>query len=123
MTQPLALVFYERLLPGSQLVNRLQDRGYRVQAVPVAPLLVIEAEKQKPLLVFADLESTQNDICVAIADLKKNPATAHLPVIGFASEGRQELLAAALAAGALTVGDAALLEHLSQLLDQALQLD
>ena len=123
MTQPLALVFYERLLPGSQLVNRLQDRGYRVQAVPVAPLLVIEAEKQKPLLVFADLESTKNEICVAIAELKKNPATAHLPVIGFASEGRKELLAAALAAGALTVGDAALLEHLSQLLDQALQLD
>jgi len=25
MTQPLALVFYEKLLPGSQLVNRLQD--------------------------------------------------------------------------------------------------
>ena len=123
MTQPLALVFYERLLPGSQLVNRLQDRGYRVQAVPVAPLLVIEAEKQKPLLVFADLESTKNEICVAIAELKKNPATAHLPVIGFASEGRKDLLAAALAAGALTVGDAALLEHLSQLLDQALQLD
>ena len=123
MTQPLALVFYERLLPGSQLVNRLQDRGYRVQAVPVAPLLLIEAEKQKPLLVFADLESTKNEICVAIADLKKNPATAHLPVIGFASEARKDLLAAALAAGALTVGDTALLGHLPQLLDQALQLD
>ncbi len=123
MTQPLALVFYERLLPGSQLVNRLQDRGYRVQAVPVAPLLVIEAEKQKPLLVFADLESTKNEICAAIADLKKNPATAHLPVICFSSEARKDLQAAALAAGALTVGDAALLEHLSQLLDQALQLD
>ena len=123
MTQPLALVFYERLLPGSQLVNRLQDRGYRVQAVPVAPLLVIEAEKQKPLLVFADLESTKNEICAAIADLKKNPATAHLPVICFCSEARKDLQAAALAVGALTVGDAALLEHLSQLLDQALQLD
>ncbi len=33
MTQPLALVFYEKLMPGSQLVNRLQDLNYRVQAV------------------------------------------------------------------------------------------
>ena len=33
MTQPLALVLYEKLLPGSQLVNRLQDLNYRVQAI------------------------------------------------------------------------------------------
>src|SRR5438445_9362650 len=33
MTTPLALVFYENLLPGSQLVNRLQDLGYRVQTI------------------------------------------------------------------------------------------
>ena len=33
MTQPLALVLYERLLPGSQLVNRLQDLNYRVQVI------------------------------------------------------------------------------------------
>ena len=33
MIQPLALVFYERLLPGSQVVNRLQDMRYRVQVV------------------------------------------------------------------------------------------
>src|SRR5262245_49139849 len=33
MTEPLALVVYEKLLPGSQLVNRLQDLKYRVQTV------------------------------------------------------------------------------------------
>ena len=33
MTQPLALVLYEKLLPGSQLVNRLQDLNYRVQTI------------------------------------------------------------------------------------------
>ena len=33
MTQPLALFFTRRLMPGSQLVNRLQDLKYRVQTV------------------------------------------------------------------------------------------
>src|SRR2546423_14440364 len=33
MTQPLALVFYESLMPGSQVVNRLQDLKYRVQTI------------------------------------------------------------------------------------------
>ncbi len=40
MTEPLALVLYERLLPGSQVVNRLQDLRYRVQTVAEARLLV-----------------------------------------------------------------------------------
>ena len=34
MTQPLALVWYEKLMPGSKLVNRLQDLGYRVLTAP-----------------------------------------------------------------------------------------
>ena len=123
MTQPLALIFYERLLPGSQLVNRLQDLGYRVHAVPVADLLTAEAEKEKPLLVFADLETRKNQPVAAIAALKQNSATAHLPVVGFASEARADLQTAALAAGALAVSDTALLSHLPELLDQALQLD
>ena len=37
--QPLALVLYEKLLPGTQLVNRLQDLNYRVQTVNDAALL------------------------------------------------------------------------------------
>lgn len=124
MTRPLALIFYERLLPGSQLVNRLQDLGYRVQAVPVADLLTAEAEKEKPLLVFADLQTTgRNQPLAAVAALKKNAATAHLPVVTFASEAQEELQTEAVQAGAIAVGDIALLNHLPQLLDQALQLD
>jgi CheY-like chemotaxis protein len=123
MTQPLALVFYERLLPGTQLVNRLQDLAYRVQTVHAAEALVTTAETEKPLLVFADLESTKSKVGEVIAQLKQNPATKHLPVIGFASESKAELQAAATAAGAVGVSDAALLGHLPQLLDQALQLE
>ena len=123
MTQPLALVFYERLLPGTQLVNRLQDLGYRVKTVHAAEALAATAETEKPLLVLADLECTKANVCDVIAQLKKNPATGHLPVIAFAPEQRAELQAAARAAGAVVTGESALLGQLPQLLDQALQLE
>ena len=55
MTQPLALVLYEKLLPGSQLVNRLQDLNYRVQTVTEPSTLVECAEQSKPMLVFRRL--------------------------------------------------------------------
>ena len=124
MTQPLALVLYEKLLPGSQLVNRLQDLHYRVQAIAEAERLVDCAEQAKPMLVLADLESSQNNVCPALARLKQNAATQHLPVIAFSGENAAELQAAAKAAGVtLIVSEAAMLNHLPQFLDQALQVE
>ncbi len=124
MTQPLALVVYERLLPGSQLVNRLQDLKYRVQVVANADRLVDCAEQAKPMLVLADLVSSRNNVCAALARLKKNAATQHLPVIVFGGENVAELQAAARAAGVtLIVSEAAVLNHLPQFLDQALQVE
>jgi CheY-like chemotaxis protein len=124
MTQPLALVLYEKLLPGSQLVNRLQDLKYRVQAIADAGRLMECAEQAKPMLVLADLASTRNDVCAALARLKQNLATQHLPVIAFGGEGAAELQAAAEAAGAtLVVSEAAILNHLPQMLEQALHLE
>src|SRR5512146_2494598 len=99
MTQPLALVLYEKLLPGSQLVNRLQDLGYRVQTLTDAGKLVECAEQEKPMLVLADLESTPNNVCGALARLKQTPTTKHLPVIAFSREDATPLQAAARAAG------------------------
>jgi CheY-like chemotaxis protein len=124
VTKPLALVLYEKLLPGSQLVNRLQDMNYRVQAIADAARLVECAEQDKPMLVLADLESTRDDVCPAVARLKQNAATKHLPVIAFSGENAAELQAAARAAGAtLVVTEAAILNHLPQFLDQALQVE
>jgi PleD family two-component response regulator len=124
MTQPLALVLYEKLLPGSQLVNRLQDLKYRVQAIADAGRLVECAEQAKPMLVLADLASTRNDVCDAVAKLKQNAATKHLPVIAFSTEDAAELQAAAKAAGAtLIVTEAAILNHLPQMLEQALRVE
>ena len=124
MTEPLALVLYEKLLPGSQLVNRLQDMNYRVQAIADADRLVECAEQAKPMLVLADLESTRDNVCAALAHLRQNAATKHLPVIAFSGEGAAELQAAARAAGAtLVVTEVAILNHLPQFLDQALQVE
>lgn len=124
MTQPLALVLYEKLLPGSQLVNRLQDLNYRVQTIANAERLVECAEQAKPMLVLADLEPMQNNVCAALARLKQNPATKHLPIIAFSSQDAADLQAAAQAAGVtLLVSEATILNQLPQILDQALQVE
>jgi len=121
--QPLALVFYERLMPGSQLVNRLQDLNYRVLSLSELARLAATAQREAPLLLFIDL-AAPGDVCGAIATLRSAPATAHLPVIGFAPEDAPDLLAAARSAGAnLAVSELAVINHLSQLIEQALRVD
>ena len=124
MTQPLALVLYEKLLPGSQIVNRLQDLNYRVEVITDPALLANAAEQSKPLLVLADLESTRQNVCAALGSLKQNPATKHLPLIAFTAQNAQDLQAAAQSAGiTLVVTEAAILNHLPQLLEQALHVE
>ena len=123
MTEPLALVFYERLLPGSQLVNRLQDLGYRVQTVTKITALGQTAVAAGALVVFADLQTTEDDPATALTQLKQADTTKHLPVIAFADDRHAERLAAVRLVGITAVEDALLLAHLGQLLEQALQLD
>lgn len=124
MIQPLAMVFYENLLPGTQLVNRLQDLGYRVSTVNDPPALLRQAQQDKPMIILADLASRQTDICSAISELKNNPETGHIPIIAFSSQQRQNLQTAARAAGAdLVATDNAVLTHLAQLLGQALEIE
>ena len=122
MTQPLAIVFYEKLMPGSQLVNRLQDLNYRVQVINDLASLQQCAHSEGPLLVIADLAG-RAEVCHAIAALKADSATSHIPVIAFADEKATELQAAAQKAGAtLAVSETAMINYLPQLLNQALQL-
>lgn len=124
MTRPLALICYEKLLPGSQVANRLQDLGYRVRAISDAATLVACTEQEKPLVVLVDLDSPQKRMCEVIAKVRKKPAVKHVPVIAFAREEETELQTAARAAGAtLVVSEAGLLDQLPELLDQALQVE
>src|SRR5262245_55177657 len=109
-------------MPGSQLVNRLQDLQYRVQSLSDPNQLVEIAQKEGPMLVFADLSG--NDICSVIARLKQKRETSHIPIIAFADETADQLQAAARQGGsALVVTDAAVLAHLPQLIEQALHAD
>src|SRR5579871_2774950 len=117
--QPLAVVFYERLLPGSQLVNRLQDLNYRVLAVNNAAILAATVKREMPLLLFTDFQA-QADVRTAVEKIKGDPATAHVPVIAFSPDADAELAYVAKAAGAnFTIGESLLANHLPQLLDQA----
>ena len=119
MTRPLALMLYEKLLPGSQLVNRLQDLGWRVQVIHDGSTLEMAAEEHKPVLVFVDLHSTRHPICNAIHHIRQNKSTSHLPIIAFATD--ETMNKTAVDAGAnLVVSDTAILQHLDQFIDQAL---
>jgi CheY-like chemotaxis protein len=124
VTQPLALIVYENLLPGSQLANRLQDLGYRVQPVPDIGRLVEIAEREKPLVVVTDLVSSKGDVCEWITRLHKNPATEHLPVLAFAAAENTQLQDAGRLAGAkIVASEIAMQQHLPQLLDQVLAVE
>lgn len=124
MTEPLALILYEKLLPGSQLVNRLQDLKFRVQTLSDPSELVARAEFVKPMLVIVDLESQKSDVGAAVTQLRKNPNTSHLPVIGFSGSEEKETAASAQTAGVtLFVSETAILSYLPQLLEQALAVE
>jgi CheY-like chemotaxis protein len=124
VTQPLALVVYEKLLPGTQLVNRLQDLKYRVRALTDPGGLVACARQEKPLVILADVFSSRGNVPSIIAELKQAPETRHIPVVAFAAEDAADLQEAARKAGAtLVVTDPAILSHLPQMLEQALRVE
>ena len=78
MTKPLALLFYEKLLPGSQLANRLQDEGWRVQTLNDPTALVHAAEEHKPMVALADLASSSASVTEYIAALRRHEPPAYL---------------------------------------------
>ena len=122
MTKPLAFIFYIQLLPGSQLANRLIELGYRVQVVELEALgKLVEAEK--PILMMAEVSpKTQKEVCAAVAGIKANPKTRHIPILAFSNKLDKTLQEALLAAGvSLLAGNAAILEQLPSLLDQLLE--
>ena len=121
--QPLAIVFYERLMPGSQLVNRLQDLNYRVVTVNNAAVLAATVKREMPLLLLADTD-TKADILTAIEKIKAEAGTVHIPIIAFAPDNEPDLLEAARKAGAnFTIAESMVSAHLAQLLDQALHVE
>ena len=122
MKQPLALLVYETLYPGGHLVTRLEDRGYRVQSLADPAHLVDQAKDEKPLIIIADLEPRHQAVCEGLIRLKNHPATTHIPVIAVVDGEHEDAHRAARAAGAsLVVSGKAILAHLDQFLQQALE--
>ena len=122
MMKPLALVFYERLLPGSQLANRLSDLGYRVHTIEEAALILETARQQKPIVLLMDLVTRRANICEIIKEVRRNEETSHVPIIGFATQNNPQIQEEAVKAGATLVAiDDALLPQLPHLLEQALE--
>jgi CheY-like chemotaxis protein len=120
--KPLALLCCSSTLLGSQLAARLQDLGYRVQTVHDAAALQEQCEREKPLVLLAEV-SDRSGACAGIARVRESPATRHIPVLAFAASQDKALQSAAEQAGvSLLAGNAAVLEHLPQLLDQVLDI-
>ena len=123
MSKPLALLYYSNLMPGGQLANRLQDLGYRVHMLADLAHLTETCQREKPLVVVAEI-LPGSPACASITQLRKDPATQHVPVLGYAAaldpaQQRQ----AADAGVSLLAGTAAIAEHLPRLLDQVLQVE
>lgn len=123
MSKPLALVYYSNLMPGSQLANRLMDSGYSVQIVNNPAAIAPACERDKPLVLIAEL-SPPTDVCAAVAQVKSNPGTQHISVLGYSMTQEEALQAKAREAGVnLLAGTAAIAEYLPQLLDQILNVE
>jgi CheY-like chemotaxis protein len=122
ISKPLALLCCSNSLLGGQLAGRLQDLGYRVQTVHDAATLQEQCEREKPLVLLAEV-SDGPGACAGIALVKQSPATSHIPVLAFCASQDKALQTAAEQSGvSLLAGNAVMLEHLPQLLDQVLEL-
>ena len=60
----------------------MQDLGYRVLSLGGPALLPLDCEREKPLVVVAELWPV-TEASDAVAKLKANPATRHIPVLAF----------------------------------------
>lgn len=124
MTQPLALLAYEAILPGSQLVNRLRELGYRVLCTGPSDILLSSACQEKPMIILMDLLSQAQDTLAIIRSLRAEAQTAHVPIIAFCPLKERKLQQGARTAGATLVAVSdGILEQLPALLDQALAID
>lgn len=124
MTKPLALVFYEKPLPGQQLANRLQDLGYKVQVLTNAANLAGQVAEKLPMLLVTEFSGTNPNVGAALSSIKQNPDTSHVAVLVYIPGATPALQQAARAAGAnLTVSERGVLDQLPELLDQVLSID
>ena len=122
MTEPLALIFYDHLLPGSQVTNKLKQLSWRVNILKDPEAIIPAAQNEKPLLLLMDLDTPRGTLLSVVENIKKDPTTAHIPILAFVGVHSPAAEQEAIKAGVdLVVADEAILGHLPQLLDQVLE--
>lgn len=122
MVQPVAIVLSDRVVIGAQLEQKLEELDYRVKVSDNPDGLEALALEHKPLVVLIDLATDANLNAASV--LSDRPETRHVPLVGYAHDVRPELQQRANNAGiSVVVPDAAILQHLKQLLDQALHVE
>jgi PleD family two-component response regulator len=127
MTTPLALIFYESLLTGNQLLNRLQDLGYRVEVASDLLRLPDQAATDKPIIIVTELGAAAERVCAAVRKLRAHPETCHIPVLASFKPANkkadQETVETARDAGVtLVASESGFLGQLPQLLERALDI-
>lgn len=125
MAQPLALVFYERLLPGQPLINRLRDLDYRVRALDAPGEVLTAAAHERPMLLFLELGVHAAEVCAVIRKLRSSGDTAHIPVFVWPGHldrpARQQAVREAQVAGAAVLSPGPqMIEQLPELIAQSL---
>ena len=121
MSAPLAILCYERLIPGNRLGERLEGLGYGVIRLHNCDELVGKARAERPMVAVIDLASKTRNTVAALRTLRGTGDTAHIPILAFASGREGPLQQAARDAGAdLVACEEALLEQLPSLLEQIL---
>ena len=124
VTKPLAIIFHDRLLPGSRVATGLADLGWRVIEAKQPSEIGRLVRAEHPLLVICELNSRFFELGTEIAALQRAPETSHVPFLGYCDPRNQQMTTDALAAGvSMVVGDVGICDQLPQLLDQVLAVE
>jgi len=124
MKKPLAVLLHEKLMPGSQLASKLEELDYRVLTILDPADLAETVRRELAMVVVADLTNRRGNVLESVGALQRDPATAHVPVIAYATHEDEKQRESALRAGVKVVAtDATILPHLPQFLEHALRLD
>jgi hypothetical protein len=123
VTEPLALLLCSRGLIATQLAERLEALRYRMVTIANPAELIPAAAREQAMVIFADLEGRDEAVIAAVANLRGNQGTEHIPVIGFKRDLDEATQSDLSGRGfAVAVNDQAILSHLPLLLERALDI-
>lgn len=93
------LLVEDNELNRDMLIRRLEKRGFEMSFAVDGVLGVESARSSLPDLILMDMSLPRKDGWEATADLKGDPATAHIPIIGLSAHAMAGDRAKAMEAG------------------------